>query len=109
MTRRWIVVSATVVSLIAALVVVALNVPSRGADAATLSASDAVGLAIRYAETPTPTGWLITAPTQANAQLTSYGAAVQLKDGRPLQSGTKLAQQSGRPVWLVFLRGDAKV
>src|SRR5438105_1755000 len=77
-----------------------------GARASTLSEVEAAALAAKYAQTPEPAGWLVSAPTQVNAKLMPLGAAAQLKDGRPLDPATKLGRESDRSVWLVFLRGD---
>jgi len=104
-------ISAIAVLILATLFGVFVLLIGQGADAeaATLTQDKAVGLAIRYARTPMPVGWLALEPTQANAKTMTLDAAIQLEKRPPLDPSTKEGQQRTRLVWLVFLRGDITV
>lgn len=102
--RRAVTLAGALIGVLAVLVV-------RGATAqgALLSEDDAVALAVRYAQTPAPAGMLASHPTAINAKLMTFGDAWQVKNGRPLEPLTRYGRDSGRSVWLVFLRGDVSV
>lgn len=108
MRLRGVLVAIGIVTLLVMLTVGFFG-QARNTRASTLSETEAAALAITYAQIPMPAGWLVSAPTQVNAQLMPLGAAAQLKDGRPLDPATRLGRESNKFVWLVFLRGDMTV
>lgn len=87
----------------------AFTIHGQGTQAAPLDQDTAVRLAIQAAQRPMPEGWLATAPTEVRAKTTTFGAAYQLKNGRPVDASTKLGQDANRSIWLVVLRGDFTV
>ena len=92
------------------LVLAILFIDLRGnAEAATIDQAYAVGLAIRYAQTPMPGGWLTSTPTQAHGKLTTLGDAWQTQKGYRLTSGSRLGRATSELVWLVALRGNVMV
>lgn len=80
-----------------------------GVSAAGIGQNTAVATAVRYAQQDTPSGRMVTVPTQAYAKVMTLGEAYQTNNGSPLQVSSKLGQGTKRMVWLVVLRGDFSV